>query len=135
MNDDEYADRIRSMTEHENVLRDQRLNWLIASQGLLMAALGFSWAKDESLVFSLVVVGLLLSVSIGANLRCNTLAIRKLRNSIKERCQTGYDGPPVVALKSEEITPNLLRWLYPWNVLPIAFTAFWIFVLFYTTWG
>lgn len=123
------------MIEHENLLRDQRLHWLIASQGLLIAALGFSWNKDKYLVMSLAIVGLLFCVSIGANLLCNTLAIRKLAGIWKERCKPDYDGPGVIALRSNEITPCFITKLYPWNVLPISLLAFWVFVLCYKAWG
>lgn len=51
MTDDEFADRTRSVIEHENMLRDPRLNWLIVTEGFLVAALGFSWDKDKFLVF------------------------------------------------------------------------------------
>ena len=134
MTNQELTDKIRSMIEHENLLRDQRLNWLIASQGLLIAALGFSWDKDKYLVMSLAVVGFLFCVSIGANLFCNTLAIRKLADEWEERCQHDYDGPGVVALRSKDITPRFVTKLYPWNVLPISLSAFWIFVLCYKAW-
>jgi hypothetical protein len=135
MTDEQFADRIRAMIEHENVLRDQRLNWLIASQGLLIAALGFSWDKDKYLVVSLALIGLLLSISIGANLFCNVLAIRSLASKWNQRCQPDYDGPGVVGIRSEEITPRFITKLYPWNVLPISLSAFWIFVLCYKTWS
>lgn len=135
MTDQEFSDRIRSMIEHENILRDQRLNWLMASQGLLVVALGFSWDKDKYLVILLAVIGIIFCISIGANLYCNTLAIRKLANQWKEKSSHEYDGPPVIALRSKEITPRhiawLYPWIYPWFVLPISLTAFWIFVLLY----
>ena len=131
MTDDDYADRVRSMVEHENSMRDQRLNWLIASQGLLIAALGFSWGKDKLLVLLLAIVGLLFCISIGADLYCNTLAIRKLASSWKKRCQSDYDGPGVTALRSKDVTPGIIIRLYPWNVLPSSLSVFWITIFFY----
>lgn len=131
MTDDEFADRVRAMVEHENGMRDQRLNWLLASQGLLITALGITWDKDDVIVTSLAVVGVLFCVSIGANLFCNTLAIRRLAAQWKDRCTTTYDGPGVTGLRSSEIKPRIVAWLYPWNVLPLALCAFWLFVLCY----
>jgi hypothetical protein len=131
MTDDEFTDRVRSMVEQENSMRDQRLNWLIASQGLLMTALGFSWDKDRFLVISLSIAGLLFCVSIGSNLYCNTLAIRKLAGIWKERCKATYQGPGVTALRSENIHPRIITWLYPWDVLPLSLSVFWIAVLCY----
>ena len=136
MTDQEFADRIRSMIEHENLLRDQRLNWLIASQGFLIAALGFSWNKDGYFVMSLAAIGFLFCVSIGANLYCNTLAIRNLAKKWEERCHDDCGGLGVVALRSAEIRPTFLfPWLYPWNVLPISLAVFWMFVLCYKVWS
>lgn len=58
MDDTQYAAIVRSMIEHEDILRDQGLNWLVASNGLLMAALGFSWGKDSYLIQPIALVGL-----------------------------------------------------------------------------
>ncbi|MGR8981901.1 MAG: hypothetical protein ACU84H_17675 [Gammaproteobacteria bacterium] len=55
MTEEEFADRTRAMIEHENTLRDQRSNWLIATKGFLIAGLGFSWDKDKLLVLSLAI--------------------------------------------------------------------------------
>lgn len=136
MRDQEFADRIRSMIEHENLLRDQRLNWLIASQGFLIAALGFSWDKDGFFVMSLAAIGFLFCVSIRANLYCNTLAIRNLAKKWEERCSDDCGGLGVVALRSAEIRPAFLfPWLYPWNVIPISLAVFWMSVLCYKVWS
>ena len=131
MTDDEFTDRVRSMVEHENSMRDQRLHWLLGSQGLLIAALGIAWDKDSFLVISLAVAGFLFCASIGANLFCNTLAIRKLAAQWEQRCKSTYDGPGVTALRSRDISPRIITWLYPWNVLPLSLSVFWILVLCY----
>lgn len=131
MTDDEFADRVRLMVEHENSMRDQRVNWLIASQGLLISGLGFAWDKDKYLVISIAVVGICFCVSIGANLFCNTLAIRKLAASWKQRCKPNYDGPAITALRSIDIVPKIITKLYPWNVLPFSLSGFWIFAICY----
>ncbi|MGD8560497.1 MAG: hypothetical protein PVF34_08810 [Gammaproteobacteria bacterium] len=131
MSEDEFTDRMRSMVQHENTMRDQRLNWLIASQGLLITALGFSWDKDVILVLSIAVVGLIFSVSIGANLYCNTLAIRTLADFWGNKLKDGYKGPGITALRSEDIKPSIITILYPWNILPGALAAFWLFVIAY----
>ncbi len=129
MDDVDYAAIVRSMIEHENVLRDQALNWLVASNGLLMAALGFIWGKDPYLIAPIALVGLIFCVSISAKLHCNTLAIRKLADDW-EKHRSGVDaGPRVIALRSAEITPKLITKLYPWKVIPLALTAFWVYIL------
>lgn len=134
MIDYEFADRTRSMIEHENILRDQRLNWLIATEGFLIAALGFSWDKEKFLVLSLAIIGLVFCISMGANLYCNTLAIRNLANKWNAQRSTAYNGPSVVGLRSEDITPHFVTKLYPWNIIPISLSLFWIFVLCYVIW-
>ncbi|MGD8567428.1 MAG: hypothetical protein PVJ39_05050 [Gammaproteobacteria bacterium] len=134
MSEDEFADRMRSMVQHENTMRDQRLNWLLASQGLLVTALGFSWGKDTFLTTSIAMVGLVFCVSIGANLYCNTLAIRKLTTTWTDKCSTQYDGPAITALRSNDIRPRIITRLYPWNILPVTLSVFWLALLGYIGW-
>lgn len=124
MTNDEFSDRIRSMIEHENLLRDQRINWLIASQGLLIAALALFWDKENFLAIALAVVGLLFSISIGTSLFSNTLAIRKLAAAWENKCKSAYDGPDVIALRSRDIMFRVIRWLYPWNSFLLLYLYF-----------
>lgn len=136
MRDDEFTDKVRSMIEHENTMRDQRLHWLIASQGILIAALGFSWNIDVPLVIAISVVGFLLCVSVGASLYCNTLAIRSLVTIWERRLSDGkYEGPGVIALRSSDVAPSIVTKIYPWNVIPITLSAFWIVVVGYKLLG
>jgi len=44
----DHSNTIRTMIEHENLLVNYRLTWLIALQGLLFAALGFAWGKPDT---------------------------------------------------------------------------------------
>jgi hypothetical protein len=116
------------MISHEDSLRDQKLNWLFASQGLLVAGLGLSWGKPGSLflILGIATIGLLFCVSIGASLHSSTFAIRSLADQGKARYVQGYDGPRVVALRSGQVVPRWITKVYPWNILPAALAAFWV---------
>jgi hypothetical protein len=46
--DDDYRAVIRSMIQHEDQLRAQRLGWLLTLNGFLFAALGFAWNSDAA---------------------------------------------------------------------------------------
>jgi hypothetical protein len=45
---DDYVATIRTMVQHEDGLRDQRLGWLFALNGLLFTALGLVWNDKGS---------------------------------------------------------------------------------------
>ena len=135
MNDDEFAQIIRSMIAHEDGLRDQKLNWLLASQGLLIAALGIAWGKEEFLVIGIAGIGLLFCISIGASLYTNTIAIRGLSAQWERRRPIDYSGPDAVGLRSAEITPSWMTKLYPWYILPVALIVFWVLTLLKVTIG
>lgn len=81
------------------------------------------------LIQPIALVGLLFCISIGAKLYCNTLAIRTLADEWEKQRPGNYTGPRVIALRGAEIAPKLVTKLYPWNVLPLALSAFWIYIL------
>ena len=126
----EYTAIIRSMIQHEDTLRDQRLGWLFALNGFLFTGLGFAWADDDSgpLIVVLSLVGVLVAVSSAVALTRNQLAIAKLADLGAARTeQVGPLLPPVIALRSKELRRDSgkagwlsVTWLYPWRMLPWA---------------
>ena len=46
MDQEKYYDTIRSMITHETTLRNNRLTWMWALQGQLLAAYGVLWDKS-----------------------------------------------------------------------------------------
>jgi hypothetical protein len=141
----EFTSVIRSMIQHEDTLRDQRLGWLFALNGFLFAALGFAWADAEStsLVLVLAAVGAVVALSVQRSLATSVLAISKLSRLAENLDPTGDFPPPqVIGLRSRERAEERRRvqaerrhrgtsWLIvldPWRFLPWCLAAAWIAV-------
>jgi hypothetical protein len=135
MDTSDYAAVIRSMIQHEDTLRDQRLGWLFALNGFLFAGLGFAWADEDSgpLVVVLSLVGVMVAVSSAVALTRNQRAIAKLADLGTARIEGHPIGlPPVIALRSRELRESgtagwlSLTWLYPWRMLPWVLAIAWV---------
>jgi hypothetical protein len=129
----EDDDVVRSMIQHENTLRDQRLGWCLALNGFLFTALSFAWDQSDAspVTYVLCLVGLSTAGATAASMQASNLAIRRLRRWHTEH-STG-DGPPVVGLASEDLRRYglvglLVQVFYPWRVLPLALGAAWLAV-------
>jgi len=139
----EFQSIIRSMIQHEDTLRDQRLGWLFALNGFLFAALGFAWADAEStpLVLVLSTVGAVVALSVRRSLTTSVLAISRLRRLADDVDRNGVTGsPPVVGMRSVEREDERKRtkaerrqagtsWLAgldPWRFLPWCLAAAWL---------
>jgi hypothetical protein len=132
----EYAAILRSMIQHEDSLRDQRLGWLFALNGFLFTGLGFAWGDDDagSLIVVLSIVGTLVALSSAVALTGNERAIAKLADLGAARLGKELD-PPVIALRSTELRrpgastnrPDV-TWMYPWRMLPWALALAWLLV-------
>jgi len=139
----EYTSIIRSMIQHEDTLRDQRLGWLFALNGFLFAALGFAWAGAEStsLVLVLSAVGAVVALSVQRSLSTSVLAISKLSRSARDLDPNGeIELPPVIGMRSTERDRERERtkaerrqagtsWLAvldPWRFLPWCLAAAWL---------
>jgi hypothetical protein len=137
MNATEYTAIVRSMIQHEDTLRDQRLGWLFALNGFLFTGLGFAWADDQagSLVVVLSMVGILVALSTAVALIGNQRAIAKLAD-LGAALGDQEDGqPPVIAVRSRELRrqggstsrPDV-TWFYPWRMLPWALALAWVLI-------
>jgi hypothetical protein len=131
MTDDERA-VLRSMIQHEDTLRAQRLGWLLALNGFLFAALGFAWSETDSTSLVLIVsaVGVVVAFSSAAGMYASELAIRRLR-SRGDTTDEVQAGPPLVGLSSDELKKQggvaaSVPWLYPWRVVPWSLAAAWV---------
>jgi len=126
-----YADAeiIRKLIEHENNLQNYRLTWLMTIQGLLFAALGFAWDKQDArgLVSIFCILGILVSLSSWSALKLTANAFQDLHNWWDSHKPSDYDGPPIIGHKSNF---NALLWiLRPWRILPWAFAVGWVIAL------
>jgi hypothetical protein len=105
---------------HENDLVNHRITWFITLQGLLFAALSFSWGKTDAknLIFILGFLGILTSASSAFVLWGGANAIEEL-------------------LSNSTITKALGRkskwyekYFYPWYSFPLLFATAWAVILF-----
>jgi hypothetical protein len=134
----EYTAIIRSMIQHEDSLRDQRLGWLFALNGFLFTGLGFAWPDDDSspLIVVLSMVGVLVAVSSAVALTGNQRAIAKLADlGLAQAKQEDVVLPPVIALRSTEVrrkgsstSRSDMTWLYPWRMLPWVLALAWLLI-------
>jgi hypothetical protein len=96
---DDLRQVIRTMIQHEDTLRDQRLGWFLTLNGFLFAALGFAWKSSPDLAYILGGLGIFIALSSFLTLRVSTLAIEKLRRYVDDPSAP----PPVVGLASDDL--------------------------------
>lgn len=123
----ETANVIREMIRHEDELLVNRTNWLITLQGLLFAALAFSWEKSFAITVLFVLLGIVFSILFVRYLNFADLAIAKLLRWW-EAHSDGYNGPPVIGLEDQDTTAIDLK-IIPWKLIPYLFVVSWLFVL------
>ena len=122
--------RYCSQIDKEDELIDRRVNWLLASQSILFAAVGLSGNEMAGIVLSVVPwVGLCSSFAIGVTVWAASLSFTRYRNKLKELCPPRNDP--------EQYYPQLHRkeWiimlgLLPSSIVPLMFSAAWIAVIF-----
>src|SRR5690242_8232706 len=97
---DEYVETIRAMVQHEDGLRDQRLGWLFALNGLLFTALGLVWNDKSSLdlIYVLSGVGVAVSLSSLVALYASERAVSYLRGLGDDK--RSADEPPIVGWRT-----------------------------------
>ncbi len=121
--------RYCSQIDKEDELIDRRVNWLLASQSILFAAVGLSGNEMAGIVLSVVPwVGLCSSFAIGVTIWAALLSFTRYRNKLKELCPPRNDP--------EQYFPQLHRkeWiimlgLLPSSIVPLMFSAAWIAVI------
>ena len=128
----EYEDIAREMVRHENELMNHRLTWLLTLEGLLFAALGFAWGKDDATAKGLVDVfcgiGIVVPVLTLFILDAAQKALIRLRDWWESAQPTGYQGPGIIGYWHK---PALIAWFVPWRILPGTFVLAWIFVAYF----
>jgi hypothetical protein len=129
LTDEENAKVIRSMIEHENVLFNQRIGWLMQIQGLLFAALSFAWDKKDIqlLVNVFSILGVSVSLASLSNIWVYFQATKNLKESWKNLRSTDYIGPDVVGFNAKYQQNYLFLPMYS---LPFIFMILWLFILF-----
>ena len=130
----EDAAIIRTMINNENRVLNDRITWLTTIQGLLFAALGFAWDKDDAQAVIIIVSCLGVSVALASwtSFTISNKARKDLDAWWEAHKPEDYDGPPVIGIRSfDQDTPIklLIRSLRPWRSLPIFFILGWLSVL------
>ena len=128
----EEAKIVREMIRHENELMNHRFSWFNTLQGLLFAALAFSWEKTGAtgLAYMFCMLGALLCVSTFYSLRANLLAISALRDWWDKHRDIDYHGPDIIGRRPDHKSLPILR---PYVLFPISFGIAWIWIAIWRT--
>jgi hypothetical protein len=118
---------IREMIRHENELMNHRISWFNALQGLLFAALAFSWDKANAagLVYMFCALGMLLSLSTFYSLEASLLAISRLCQWWDTNRANDYHGPDVIGRRPDQSSLPPFR---PYVLFPVAFGLCWVWI-------
>jgi len=129
-----YANAVREMIAHEDDLLNNRMNWLIAVEGLLFSALAGAQGSPQ-FVYALIVFGFLIAVSAKVAFVASDRAIKNLLGywygHLDETKRRWQDYPPVFGAALDD--PFFLRvesLLSPRKILPWAFALGWLVILF-----
>jgi hypothetical protein len=126
----EYEPVIRQMLSHEDDLTNQRMLWSAAFNGLLFAALGFTWGKADSRTPATIFCCLGMATSAlttAGTCFAVTAQLRLLDWWSAATRKIGYIGPGVMGGK-----PIGLRWLFyfsPWVLITACFVLGWFGIL------
>lgn len=133
-----FADwkRTRAALEHENLLINHRMTWLLQSQGFLLASFGFvlqaslSAKPEAEVVFQLVMGSLaLIGISMCLYLRWSLQAAfhqhRALEKWWKDHHPDKNLHPPLCGHEPQ----TLFRFELPYSVFPIIFVIGWFLFL------
>jgi hypothetical protein len=128
---------LRSMVQHEDELRDQRLGYLLTLNGLLFAALAFAWNVHHarSLVSVLALMGILIAISAFLSTTLSSRAIRHLRE--RQSPAPDHQGAdwteadeiksiPVAVSKDQLPQSLVFRAFQPWKALPFFMGLAWV---------
>ncbi len=120
---------IRKLIMHENELVNQRIGWLLQSQGLLFAALSIAWADvPKSLILVLAVLGITVALSLWTTLRMYNPAVKGRVNWLEERLPEGRSLDDLLIIGRRAEVRGLRKLFRPWHALPLIFTLGWIAV-------
>jgi hypothetical protein len=137
MNLDETNRIIRTMVQHEDGLREQRLGWLLTLNGLLFASLGFAWDEDgiEALGWVSAGLGIALGLVAVGSMLVSNCAISHLDAEFERLAGEELSTfPPVRGMTSDIMREEggiyrFLPKLYIWNLVPWALVVAWSSVL------
>src|SRR4051812_45495758 len=94
------ADRIRAILDHLEIRFDERLKAILALQGLVFAALGFSWGTIVGMPLLLSIVGILATAALIGEAERTHAAAAKIISWWRQH-NSAYGGPPVLEERFE----------------------------------
>ena len=140
----QLAEVIRSMIQHEDKLRNERVTWALIVQGFLIGITGDLWktGDNEIIIIMITIVAIFLLISFWLTVRENDKAINRLVNIWRSKATelelknipiTGYE------FKQDEEhnrKKNLKKYILPiwiffkntlliWNFLPLILIIYW----------
>lgn len=125
---DRAENAVRELLKNEGELLNCRMNWLLQTQSILLAALAFTWDNQSDLVYILSWLGIAVAISIGMMTSLVTVASRDILTwwetnvPAEERARRlviGLDKP----------SRGFRRYLRPYRALPIIFSIAWLAVI------
>ena len=153
----ELAKVIRSMIQHEDKLRNERVNWALVAQGFLIGITGNLWKTDDNeiIIIMIALVAFFLLISFWITVKENDKAINKLVDIWRDKLvEPGVKDIPITGCRLEKdvsynrkkdlkksIKDRFLIWikntfliwnkdrLLIWNFLPLILIIFWINIL------
>ncbi len=127
-----YEVVVRQMITSENELTNQRMLWMAAFNGLLFAALGFAWDKQNTkfLVMIFSSLGIATSLLNGLALIFAAQAQRRLLNWWNKNKPNRYSGPGVMG--TEPLDKNKYSLYFsPWIILSFLFVMGWFAIFLF----
>jgi hypothetical protein len=118
------------MIEFEIQRHDDRVKTLLTLQGLLFAAIGFSWGKSHALLIIFSLVGLFSTIASTGHLHKALIAIAWLESEWKKKLtkESKYSGPPLMGFKSYK-DMKILGLFHASYVFSISFAFAWSGIL------
>jgi len=130
------AEILRALIRHENDITNQRTTWLLVSQGILFAAASAFLKTHWFPAVVVASVGIVLALSIGQSLHNSFQARQYLKRSWRERLEKlGYQWDDFPPLDGGVPGTQVVRWLFPWSVIPRVFIVAWAALILYVVLG
>lgn len=133
---EKYAEVLRALIRHENDVTNQRTTWLLVSQGILFAAASAFLRNHWFPAVVVAVVGFVLALSIGQSLHNSYEARQNLKASWRQKLgSAGYQWSDFPPLDGGVPGVTVIKWLFPWMVIPRIFMLAWVVLVVYFIWG
>lgn len=127
----------RQLREHEDNVKNHRMGWLWALQGLLFNALTNVWteAVHPGLLIIICTIGAISCFSIGHAIRCSSVALDRMTSTgralLRENfnCRCGDLVDIVLGDLDQDRDLKPVKCLLPWNMLSYAIGCSWVLIL------